>query len=429
MALFSLTDIKFKKDTGVAKKPIHEDENFRKNILRYPIDIGELDKGHYMIIHVNVQDRTSYKINKAADKYKPTIFSSREGLYNQTGYQNIGGATQDIKQAINYAVDKLSASANEADANKIEPSFGGFLKETVKNAVIDPLSNFGGQVFGNSGIVKNFNDAGIGIAKELSKLGNINNENFVRKIVRTTDSIALYMPDTLNFSHSQTYNSKSPASEIGAIAAAGSSLLKNFENDYQKLGQNLTPFIADRLRSLAGKIVGDNTADLFLYSAFGTLNPKMELIYTSPNFRSFSFEFMFYPRSEEEATQVQDIIQRLKFHQAPEIDTGTAGYFLVPPSEFDIEFYYNGEINPNIPKISTCVLQSINVDYAPNGFVAYESPDSLGVAKYGSTGMPYAIRLRLDFQETEIMTKFNFQNDNQKQSYRRRNDPNVEGPR
>jgi hypothetical protein len=117
---------------------------------------------------------------------------------------------------------------------------------------------------------------------------------------------------------------------------------------------------------------------------------------------------MFYPTSENEALQVQQMIDRLKFHQAPEIMTGTAGYFLVPPSEFDIEFYYNGQINPNIPKISTCVLTTIDMDYAPKGWHTYEVPGD-NTPTLGGTGMPFGIRLTLEFQETEIMTKYNFQ--------------------
>ena len=76
----------------------------------------------------------------------------------------------------------------------------------------------------------------------------------------------------------------------------------------------------------------------------------------------------------------------------------------MPPSEFDIEFYYNGEVNKNIPTVSTCVLETIDVDYAPNGFAAYETGNSNRPEK-GGTGMPVGIRLDLGFKEVEILTK------------------------
>jgi hypothetical protein len=170
----------------------------------------------------------------------------------------------------------------------------------------------------------------------------------------------------------------------------------------------MTPFIASLLKSKLAPLLGTNSTAAVFASAFGVVeNPRLELLYTSPSLRTFSFEFMFYPRDEQEASDVQRIIQNLKFHQAPELLKGTAGYFMVPPSEFDIEFYYNGQINNNIPKISTCVLTSINADYAPNGFHAYEVPGEVSPG-VGRTGMPVGIRLTLQFHETEVMTKANY---------------------
>jgi hypothetical protein len=133
----------------------------------------------------------------------------------------------------------------------------------------------------------------------------------------------------------------------------------------------------------------------------------VEMLYSSPQFRDFRFDFMFYPRSQKEAMEVQKILNKLHFHQAPEIRNDTYSVFLIPPSEFDIKFYYNGIENENIPKISTCVLKSIDVDYAPGGFSAYEVPGEFEPA-LGKTGMPVAIRLSLSFTETEFMTKAHY---------------------
>jgi hypothetical protein len=173
--------------------------------------------------------------------------------------------------------------------------------------------------------------------------------------------------------------------------------------------KNASPFVA---ALAADKFLGAQGSAIFASVFKGVVNPQLELLYSSPEFRTFRFEFMLYPRSQQEALEIQKIINRLRFHQAPEVlgqgnAGGTAGLFLVPPSEFDISFYYNGSENPNIPTISTCVLQSIDTDYAPNGqFAAYETNDL--DAKLGGTGMPLGIRLTLTFKETQILTKFNY---------------------
>ena len=143
---------------------------------------------------------------------------------------------------------------------------------------------------------------------------------------------------------------------------------------------------------------------------FGSVqNPLLELIYKSPSFRTFQYDFVFYPRDEGEALQVQRIIERLRFHQAPEFFSDTKG-FLVPPSEFEIRFFYGGYENPNIPQVATCVLTSIDVNYAPNGFSAYEIPGE-SQPSLGRTGMPVAIQMSLQFQETSYLTKNDFTGD------------------
>jgi len=132
----------------------------------------------------------------------------------------------------------------------------------------------------------------------------------------------------------------------------------------------------------------------------------LELIYKSPSFRTFQFDFSFYPRDEREALEVQKIIERLRFHQAPELVQDAQG-FLIPPSQFDIKFYYGGVQNPNIPPMTTSVLTNIDVNYAPNGWSAFEVPGE-NQPSLGRTGMPVAIQLTLQFQETTYLTKQDF---------------------
>ena len=233
--------------------------------------------------------------------------------------------------------------------------------------------------------------------------------SFTRTITRISDTVALYMPDTVTFQHQQGYTDVGLTGLLaaaGSVVSQGSSIIDNLKNlsgadRLKALAGNLSPMIANYIK--------DNPALSAGFTALtGTVvNPMLEMIYSTPSFREFRYDFMFYPRSEKEAVEVQNIINRFQFHQAPEIESEGEGFFLIPPSEFDILFYYNGQINPNIPKISTCVLTNIDIDYAPNGFASYETQGEVG-PKRGRTGMPVAIRMSLNFKETEIMTKSNF---------------------
>jgi hypothetical protein len=225
------------------------------------------------------------------------------------------------------------------------------------------------------------------------------------------------MPDSLSYTYSQSYDQMEIGNELGGkILAAGGSVAEGF-----KSGKDTSDALRKAVDSgldvgrneavskgfeIGGDLTGSkNTARLGFTAFTGMVrNPMLEMIYKSPNFRTFSFDFIFYPRDEKEALEVQRIVERLRFHQAPE---KAAGAFLMPPSEFDIKFYYGGTQNPNIPPISTCVLETINIDYAPNGFSAYEVPNE-SQPSLGRTGMPVAMKVSLAFKETTYLTKSDF---------------------
>jgi len=361
MGIFNLTEITFNKNpisrTGDSKNNL-VGSGYNSNTLKYPIDLGSYDKGHYMVIHINEQIKTSY-VGPASEDI-PSIFTNRQNLNKSIGGTGIGG---------------LSNFSTSADA--------------ITKKVGETLGSSQGVISGSS------------YRPALD----------VRTIRRTTDTIALYMPDTLNFTHNQGYSDIKMGG--GMFGAAGAALqaaqgTTSIEDFVSKIGNNASPFLLKGLSSLAGELGAAAFA-----GAFGFVtNPALEVLYSSPSLRSFRFDFMFYPRSQQESKEVQNILDRLRFHQAPELlgsqnVGGVGGFFMVPPSEFDIKFYYNGLENPNIPKISTCALETVDIDYAPNGFSAYEVPSDQYATK-GGTGMPVGIRLSLQFKELEMLTKSNF---------------------
>jgi hypothetical protein len=133
------------------------------------------------------------------------------------------------------------------------------------------------------------------------------------------------------------------------------------------------------------------------------INPKLEVLYSHTPQRSFVMEMLFAPKNQKESDTMKKIIDTLRYHAAPEIDGLGGGQFFegggpipvfIPPSEFDITFYYRGQENTRIPRINTCVLERIEVDYAPSG-----------VYSTFSNGHPVAARLSLSFRELEILHK------------------------
>jgi hypothetical protein len=358
--------------------------------FRYPSDLASADKGHYMLININEQRLTSYlgtgALNELGLPASPTAIGNNQGLGSFAAgatntLQTIGSGVREAGSIGGYIANQiLGTSAGSSLSNILNKSSGG---QAVVGATSESLNIIGD----------------IGARLESGS---------VRAEKRITDVIALYMPDTLVFDQHQSYGEVGAGGQLftAGVALAGSTvdLYKNNSMTPQQKGaqfaRNVSPFIASMLAKDSGGL-----AQIAFSQAFGVVqNPMLEVLYSSPKFREFRFDFMFYPRSEKESKEVQNIISKLRFHQAPEVaQGGTGGFFMVPPSEFDITFYYSGQENLNIPKISTCVLDSLTVDYAPNGFSAYEVPGQ--GATVGGTGMPVAIRLSLGFKETEMVTK------------------------
>jgi hypothetical protein len=386
MALFNLTNIRFNAP-GSAKGPLAsltENAEYARNTYRYPSDLGSSDKAHYMVININQQRMTSYGGDSVRGDTPQAIKNAKDyGSYSAGTSQQFSNLGNLVNQVSNSPFVTEAAGVLNQGMNKFK-SFG------------DTANSIGNAV---GGIFDGF--AGVG-AKVTQRL----QSGSIRAEKRITDTVALYMPDTLTFQQSQSYDDIKAGGLAAGVLAGGQSVIdavtnsKNAPEAFANAIGQASPFILSGLAKQAGGIF-----QVAFSQAFGVVqNPMIELIYSSPQLREFRFDFQFYPRSEQEAKEVQNIIERLRFHQAPEVaQGGTNGFFLVPPSEFDISFYYNGRINPNIPKISTCVLTNIDVDYAPGGFSAYEVPGQN--ATVGGTGMPVSIRLGLQFKETEIVTK------------------------
>ena len=371
MALFSLTDIKFLPSDNRGSNIT----DFNLNNKRYPIDLGSTDKGHYIMFYIFTQNRT--QVGQTSQTNTTQNFQNIASDPNT----NIGAEGQDVRESV------------------FDPTFGGTFDDSVgKRATQFVKDGFN--------LLSNFKSFTPGPDQNLLAKG-----NFFRTITKTNDTIALYMPDTLAFDYQQSYSNLSVTKELGNLGLAAQAGASTYDA-YRKTGsissaaKNAAPFAAELARE--AKLPGDKVLFSALSAVTGgalAINPQIELIYEGTDFRDFRFSFMFYPRSKKEAVEILDIIDSFTFHQAPEILSSSFGRYLVPPSEFEIEFRYNGGINPNIPKVAPCVLTSISVDYAPSGFASYETLESGNEPKRGGTGMPVAIRMDLSFKETRIITK------------------------
>ena len=123
----------------------------------------------------------------------------------------------------------------------------------------------------------------------------------------------------------------------------------------------------------------------------------MEVLFDAMALRTFTYNFTFAPRNDQEAFEVQRIIQLFRFHMAPELQ-GSQSRFLTLPSQFDIHYMFlskDGVASENnfYNRIATCVLQNCAVNYTPNGVKSFED------------GGPTQTIMTLTFKEVELLTK------------------------
>jgi len=219
---------------------------------------------------------------------------------------------------------------------------------------------------------------------------------FKTQTVHTKQSIILYMPDTLNWSFQNDWDSVNVNEELGkaglgaSAAAAGVDIMKNSQNILKDLLKS--PQLAEALGGAGGGKMGQ----LGLAAAGFAANPGIEVLYKSPTLREFQFEFIFAPRERAEAETALRIIQMFKFHSAPELYGGAdLGRYYIPPSQFDIQFYGPGGPLWQLGQIQTqCVLKNVTVNYGQSGKFAVFAD-----------GTPTNIQLQLNFQETAFITK------------------------
>jgi len=405
MPLFGFGDIQFNKGASVRRGPLGPlvDNRFKTTTLRYPIDIGNYDKGHYMVIYIRQQQNTQFKgtvvdensINAAAEATQQSAANKINSALSGKLGSSVGG---ELLNKINNGLGQINNATGGA-LSGITSAIG-----KVAGGAVSSIDSLFGQktslIGGNSAATQTVIDTSI---------KKITNKSFIKTTQLTSDAIALYMPDTLAYSYSQSYDNAEMGGELlGQVAAAGVSAKEQMEKTgvlggAAALGKSAVLGAG----SAASGLLGQNTGAVAFQALAGVAkNPMLELIYKSPNFRTFQFDFSFYPRDEREALEVQKIIERLRFHQAPELVEDAQG-FLIPPSQFDIKFYYGGVQNPNIPPMTTSVLTTIDVNYAPNGWSAFEVPGE-NQPSLGRTGMPVAIQVTLQFQETTYLTKQDF---------------------
>ena len=354
-------------------------DNWAYSTLEYPLDLQQRsDLGHYMMFYVNVMDthRSAYS------SYDSGMPGKRQS--ESTGDQWVG-LVESPKQ-LTGAASKLKHEKSFSEAQ--EPTNDG-----TDSSSFTPGSK--PKVIGRK------HQQG-----RLTKTASWNR----KRTTRTTDSIVLYMPPTIQTNTNVVYK----GSEMGNLASSIASSAGQIYSRSQQIGpwgaimefvpQAINMAGVDLQRAMSrgiGAIVGGDIAGANDKLSNRAQNRYLESLFDNIAFRKFSYTYKFTPKSPEESLRVRDIIQLFKFHMSPELPEDNFGRYFIPPAEFDMFYMFRDAENDFLNKITSCVLTNMDVNYANGRFQTFRAINHEGV----KGAPPTEIEMKLDFMETAIITK------------------------
>jgi hypothetical protein len=228
--------------------------------------------------------------------------------------------------------------------------------------------------------------SGLDVGKRLKQGFRGSNRRFTRRY----ETIQLPMQPQLSESTAVSWggDSLNAIQAIGAQAAQGAIEDLGGKGDLQaamgKLGgglKNLGQLTQDdaAMKGLAAFFAGQAVgANVLGRSTGAVINPNLELLFTGPNLRSFSFNFTLTPRDAEEAGIVRRMIRAMKRNMTPQ--RSSEALFLKSPRIFELEYIY-GDTNrehPFMNKFKPCACTSFTVNYTPDGsYMTYRGEPSM----------------------------------------------------
>lgn len=152
--------------------------------------------------------------------------------------------------------------------------------------------------------------------------------------------------------------------------------------------------------AFAGAATGTG-AQLLTRTTGAVINPNLELLFSGPALRTFSFSFKMNAREPAESREIVKIIRFFK--QGSAAQRSSSNLFLKSPHTFQIQYMHRGPDNENpfMNKIKECALQSVGVNYTPeNNYATFED------------GAMVSYQVTLNFSELEPVFNNDYPEDN-----------------
>jgi len=364
---------------------------FNQEILQYPLNAGNdggmTPAGHHIQFEILEQDVGTIKFGELPKETADEVVGISSLITNSS-------VARDVVVSKNGSVFTLVPA----------------LSQKAQSTLSEGNSSRAAQELGLNPFI-----SGSAEVKRVQKQGvRIRNQTFARAPTSRLQSlIKLFMPPTVEVTYAPQYTDENIG--LGSKTAAGAvdEFVGTDGDIAEKIGNAFNTTMKSGLAEKAAIGTIDTLAPGFKAILFGrsgkAVNNRLELIFSGLAKRSFTFNFKFLPKSYQEAKAVYNIIRRFKFHMLPEIagDVTTSRTF-VTPDVFDIKYMMSdGKENEYINKISTCVLENMNVKYGGDRYQTFDPSMAEAGAPDGMKAPPVQTEMTLQFKELEIVTQNN----------------------
>ena len=354
--------------------------------LQFPFNVeSDPHQGHYIIFDIK--------------KYKP---AKLEGLRAKQ---------KTLQKALNNVERELSANLGghpSADPTAVKKEQQD-RKATINNQLLENTISLeqaqakgeftGGLVGGSQGSSRGKK----GSAIELRQ----------RQTRSTKASIALYMPPSVSTSYKVNYGDQDIALHTETGLAAFEAFMADqggFISRAQSALDAAKGGIKDMLTKGSLKMMDTIAPGARVLGQIATgkvITPRMELMFESVGRRSFSYTFIFIPKSYQEAVEVEKIVYQFKHAMHPKfVGAENSIRSMKIPDTFEISYMNNNGENAFLNKISSCFLSSMDVQYGADRYTSYGNARN----KDGKAGAPpQRTQITLNFSELAILTKQDIQ--------------------
>jgi len=254
-----------------------------------------------------------------------------------------------------------------------------------------------------------YNDYTVAQVEKAKAINRVNNRNKITKkggleslgarfdYKRTKNIITMYMPPQVSVEYKPKYKNES----LGVLQKLVASASQEGTDFFEMTGDAMTVVgdaITDSLKKLQTQAKSFSTGNITL--------DRQEVLFEGIDFRTFSYDFNFLPKTPQESIAVDKITKLFKYHSMPKITAASVGtYDFQLPSQFQIQYMYRERENTFLHTIGNVVCTGCSLTYGSGDTWTTFRPLTAGNGSGAEGPPPVITNMKLDFQEVDLVDR------------------------